>query len=190
MPKLDCHDPQDLNMLEASSNYFCCLILLSINCSTVGSLALRASTLSHILLSDAFLVCSGLLKCFCKSFKRTLQSLQDVTSPFLPTFSWRTFGPLENMVKASGHSFISKTSGLKHSFRTTTLINGDRSFRTSVSTGSPEIFLAVEEHDRSLLFDKKTPLVISSRERIVMPNFFASSKMQTLLSSLVVLPRT
>ena len=184
MPKLD--DPKNLNVFDVGSNYFCCLILLSINCSTVGSFFLRASTLSQILLSVAFLVCLELLKCFCKSSKWTLQSSQNVASLFLPIFSCTTFGPLENMVKASGHSFISKTSGLKHSVLSTTLINGDRSFRISVWTGPPEIFFTGEEYDISLLFDKKKTL-ISSKETMLMANLFAFSKIPSLLCSLVAL---
>lgn len=91
------------------------------------------------------------------------------------------------MVKASGHSLISKTSGLKHSVLSTTPMNDDRSFRISVWTGPQEIFFTGEEYHISLLFDKKT--LISSKETMLMPNLFAFSKIPSLLCSLVALPR-
>jgi len=73
-------------------------------------------------------MCWRLFRWVCKCEKETLDSSQNViVLVFLLLLSSKTFGPWENIVNASGHSFISKTKGLIHWLLSTTLMK--RSFR-------------------------------------------------------------
>lgn len=93
-------------------------------------------------------MCWRLFRWVCKCEKETLDSSKNVTLlVFLLLLSSKTFGPWENIVNASGHSFISKTKGLIHWLLSTILMK--RSFRRRTSM----VFLELDTFSlRGILF--------------------------------------